>query len=116
RDADFEPAHQFLERLFLRVDEENVVEHERLLDIGNVQHQSPRAQQGILEHVGDLLIELEVHGREPLKVAQGAVVVEDLVGQHFPVIQPASDVNDQEHKGHDQEVHEVKPGTRGRVE
>ncbi len=78
--------------------------------VGNVQHQPPCAEQGVLEHVWNLLVELQVHGRESFQVAQGAVVVEDLVGQHLPVVEPSSDVNERQQNQHHQKVNEVKAG------
>ena len=89
RDPDFQPAHHPLERRFLAADEQHVVQHQRLGDVGDVQHQPARAEHQPLEDVGDLLVELEVHGRIALEVAERAVVVQDLVGQDLPVVQPA---------------------------
>ncbi len=72
RDPHFEPAHHLLERLFLGADEQHVVEHQRLGHVGDVEHQPARTEQRPLEDVGDLLVELQVHGRIPLEVARAA--------------------------------------------
>src|SRR6478672_7592341 len=100
-DLDVGDAEDFLNLRLNAFDARYVVQHDRAALAGRGDHETPRSEQKVLENVGDVLVELNARGRQPFETAENAVVVDQLVGADFPIVEPG--VNDEDHDQHQRE-------------